>query len=379
MYAVREEVADLSHRRTASRRRRAAGCRSGKICCSLHAPPGVSGGRFHGLQDRIVRALEEHHRLQLPHQARVKEEEVDAARARESRPVARCGSGTRPRIGRPAPARENRVVEAAGGSACQISSTRLSSGLPSSSVTRPVISIASAAPGRGRSHPARTRAGRRGRASSRRWERGASRHARLHCARARRRARRQARSSARNETRDAAPRACGSRIAFRMASASLSGSPGRTSASRGASHTRPHTEKCTCGGRHQPPVSGTGYAPGLMVRSSTRPSSSATARGAVKFGSTGASCVSLGGCTCPRRCSARPRPPCPRAARRPRPRRAAQADELPERALAPWPARSPLFPRRRAGAGTGCGPESSEAVCGRRTSGCDGQRRAVCA
>jgi hypothetical protein len=24
------------------------------------------------------------------------------------------------------------------------------------------------------------------------------------------------------------------------------------------SQTRPHTEKCTCGGRHQPPVSGTG-------------------------------------------------------------------------------------------------------------------------
>ena len=41
--------------------------------------------------------------------------------------------------------------------------------------------------------------------------------------------------------------------------------------------------------RWPPPAAGvgTGYAPGLMVRSSTRPASFAEARGAVKFGSTG--------------------------------------------------------------------------------------------
>ena len=40
---------------------------------------------------------------------------------------------------------------------------------------------------------------------------------------------------------------------------SLSGSPGKNiCVTRRDSQTRPHTEKCTCGGRHQPPVSGTG-------------------------------------------------------------------------------------------------------------------------
>src|SRR5688572_23161717 len=54
-------------------------------------------------------------------------------------------------------------------------------------------------------------------------------------------------------------RAPGSRMALRMASASLSGSPGKNiCVTRRESHTRPHTERCTCGGRHQPPVSGTG-------------------------------------------------------------------------------------------------------------------------
>ena len=61
-------------------------------------------------------------------------------------------------------------------------------------------------------------------------------------------------------------RDCGSRMALSTASVSFSGSPGKNiCVTRRDSQTLPHTEKCTCGGRHQPPESGTGYAPGFVL------------------------------------------------------------------------------------------------------------------
>ena len=54
-------------------------------------------------------------------------------------------------------------------------------------------------------------------------------------------------------------RASGSRMALRMASCSLSGSSWKNiCVTRRDSQTRPQTEKWMCGGRHQPPLSGTG-------------------------------------------------------------------------------------------------------------------------
>ena len=83
VHAVGEQVADdLSHRRTASLRRRAGGCRSGRrFGLIFFAISQALRGCSTAVEHRIVRVLEEHHGLQLAHQARVEDQEVDVRRA----------------------------------------------------------------------------------------------------------------------------------------------------------------------------------------------------------------------------------------------------------------------------------------------------------
>ena len=223
MQPVREQLADLSRRRTASRPRRAGGCRSGSDWRPPSSPPVA---RF-GLSPRPVPDRRDSSKNITVCSWRIRPEysmqEVDVRRAalrgagldgaeaidavgvgRGAAPaeeVRDCRSGPRRR---PARSRAPRCR-----AACRRACT-----------TRPVISIASPWPParrRGRSRPARTRAGRTARASSRRWaSRRFTAAPRRPCGRApragtRRPARCRASRSARG-ARCSGSRACGSRI-----------------------------------------------------------------------------------------------------------------------------------------------------------------------